>query len=50
MRRRRPLDVLQRRGYIYGRDWLPHDAEAKSLGTGKSVQEVMQGGMGYAEH
>jgi hypothetical protein len=36
------LDVLQRRGYIYGRDWLPHDAEAKSLGTGKSVQEIMQ--------
>ena len=36
------LDVLQKRGYIYGKDWLPHDAEAKSLGTGKSIQEIMQ--------
>jgi phage terminase large subunit len=32
---------LQRRGHIYGRNWLPHDAEAKSLGTGKSIQQIM---------
>lgn len=37
------LGVLQDKGYIYGTDWLPHDARAKSLATGKSVEEVMMG-------
>jgi phage terminase large subunit len=36
------LDELQKRPYVYGRDWLPHDAQAKSLGTGKSIEEIMR--------
>jgi len=35
------LQVMQGKGYIYGTDWLPHDAKAKSLQTGRSVEEVM---------
>lgn len=35
------IQVLQSRGYIYGTDWLPHDAKAKSLATGRSVEEIM---------
>jgi len=34
------LKELQNRNYVYGTVWLPHDAEAKSLGTGRSVQEI----------
>lgn len=34
------LQVIQNRGYTYDRHWLPHDAEAKTLGTGRSVQEM----------
>ena len=34
------LQVLQRRGYTYGTLWLPHDAKAKTLGTGKSIEEM----------
>jgi phage terminase large subunit len=34
------LMLLQARGYVYNTMWLPHDAEAKSLGTGRSVQEI----------
>lgn len=37
------IQVLQNKSYIYGTDWLPHDARAKSLATGKSVEEVMIG-------
>jgi phage terminase large subunit len=33
------LGVLQQRGYVYGTDWLPHDAAAKQLGTGRSIEE-----------
>lgn len=33
------LQVLQGRGYVYDTLWLPHDAKAKQLGTGKSIQE-----------
>ncbi|SHL42479.1 phage terminase large subunit [Nitrosospira sp. Nsp11] len=33
--------VLQNRGYIYGTDYLPHDARARSLATGRSVEEIM---------
>lgn len=33
------LSILQGRGYIYDTLWLPHDAKAKQLGTGKSIQE-----------
>jgi phage terminase large subunit len=35
------MQVLQGKGYIYGTDWLPHDARAKSLATGRSVEEIM---------
>ena len=35
------IQVLQGKGYIYGTDWLPHDARAKSLSTGRSVEEIM---------
>lgn len=31
--------VLQDRPYIYGTMWLPHDAKAKELGSGKSIEE-----------
>ncbi len=36
------IGVLQNRGYVYGTDWLPHDARAKTLTTGRSVEEIMQ--------
>lgn len=35
------VNVLQNKGYLYGTDWLPHDAAAKELGTGRSVEEIM---------
>lgn len=34
------LRRLQGRGYVYGTLWLPHDAQAKSLGTGRSIEEI----------
>lgn len=37
------LQQLQSCGYVYGTDWLPHDAQAKQLGTGRSVEELMRG-------
>lgn len=36
------LAILQSKGYIYGRDFLPHDAQAKQLGSGKSIEEIMR--------
>lgn len=30
---------MQRRGYVYRTVWLPHDARAKELGTGKSIED-----------
>lgn len=36
------LKVLQDRGYVLGTCWLPHDARAKQLGTGMSVEELMR--------
>lgn len=36
------LQELQGKGYVYGTDWLPHDARAKQLGTGRSVEELMK--------
>jgi phage terminase large subunit len=35
------IDVLNQRGYTYSTDWLPHDARAKQLGTGRSIEEMM---------
>src|SRR5690606_1788337 len=34
---------LLSRGYVYGRHYLPHDAANKSLQTGKSALEILQG-------
>ena len=37
------IKMLQEKGYIYDTDYLPHDARAKELGTGKSIEETMRG-------
>ena len=36
------LAKLQSFGYVYDTIWLPHDAKAKSLGTGKSIEEIVR--------
>lgn len=36
------LNALQSKGYVYGEDWLPHDAQSKTLGTGRSIEEMMR--------
>lgn len=36
------VKVLRDKPYIYGRHYLPHDAEARELGTGKTRQEVLR--------
>jgi len=33
---------LQSFGYVYDTIWLPHDAKAKSMGTGKSIEEIVR--------
>lgn len=33
---------LNAKGYRYGDHWLPHDAEAREMGTGLTYQEVLQ--------
>lgn len=33
---------LNSRGYTYGEHYLPHDAEAREIGTGLSYQEVLE--------
>ena len=35
------LEILQNKPFIYDTHWLPHDAKAKQLGTGRSIQELM---------
>ena len=34
------LKHIQSRGYVIGTLWLPHDAKAKSLATGRTIQEI----------
>jgi phage terminase large subunit len=34
------LGLIQSSGYIIEGIWLPHDAQAKQLGTGKSIEEI----------
>lgn len=34
------LQELQAKGYVYKTIWLPHDAVAKQLGTGKSIEDM----------
>jgi phage terminase large subunit len=40
-----PLDhyvgVMRAKPYLYGQDWLPHDAQAREFVTGKSAGEVL---------
>lgn len=34
-------EVLERRGYEYGDDWVPHDARVRELGTGRTRVETL---------
>lgn len=36
------LQEMQKFGYLYDTLWLPHDAAAKSLGTGRSIEEIVR--------
>lgn len=36
------VGVLAARGYVYGDDYLPHDAKARQLTSGKSSEEVLR--------
>ena len=36
------VEQIKARGYSYGKHWLPHDAQAKQLGTGRSIEEQMR--------
>jgi phage terminase large subunit len=36
------LKVLQEKGYVYGRDYLPHDARAMQLGSERSIEEQIR--------
>lgn len=33
---------IQKRGYVYDQHWLPHDAQAKQLGSGRSIEEILR--------
>lgn len=35
------VSVLKDKPYTYGYDWLPHDAQARELTSGKSAQEIL---------
>ena len=34
------LKMQEKRGYVYGKHWAPHDIEVRELGTGKSRWEI----------
>jgi phage terminase large subunit len=36
------LGELQRRGYVYGTHYLPHDAKHKTLGYKHSIEEILR--------
>jgi len=36
------LAKMQTFGYVFDTIWLPHDAQNKSLGTGKSIEEIVR--------
>jgi phage terminase large subunit len=36
------LKALQEKGYVYGTDYLPHDAKAHQLGSGRSIEEMIR--------
>jgi phage terminase large subunit len=37
------VQELQKLPYVWGTDWLPHDARARQLGTGRSIEEMLRG-------
>lgn len=37
------VKVLQDRPYVYGDDWLPHDAQAKLMAAERTIEEQMKG-------
>lgn len=36
------LKLLDGKKYVYGTLWLPHDAKARTVGTGRSVEEIVR--------
>jgi len=36
------LAEIQKFGYVYDTHYLPHDAAAKNLGTGRSIEEIFR--------
>jgi phage terminase large subunit len=36
------VKLLQKKPYVYGTDFLPHDARAKQMGSGRSIEEIMR--------
>lgn len=36
------VGVLKAKGYMYGDDWVPHDAKVRELGTGRTRVETLQ--------
>ena len=36
------IQELQKKGYVYGTHWLPHDAQSHQLATGKSIESIMR--------
>ena len=36
------LQEMQKFGYFYDTIWLPHDPQAKNLGSGKSIEEIVR--------
>jgi len=36
------LSELQKRPYVWGTDYLPHDAKARSLATGRSIMDILK--------
>lgn len=37
------VKAIQNRPYVYGTDYLPHDARAHELGSGRSIEEQLRG-------
>lgn len=40
------VKTLQERPYVYGRHFLPHDAKAHELGSGRTIEEQLKGHLG----
>lgn len=37
------VKILQGKGYVYGDDWLPHDAQAKTLASGgRTIEQLLR--------